>query len=70
MHCQKKICERKIEKKICIKIMKNKGKVTEETSYYTSNLKAPTKKSLVILRKHWKIESMALYINLFLYLSL
>ncbi len=52
-------------KRICIRIVKNKGKVTEEASYYISNSKDSTKKSLVILRKHWKIESMALYIDLF-----
>ena len=53
MHCQK-IYEREIEK------------ATEETSYYISNSKVPTKKSLAILRKHWKIESMIMDIDLFL----
>ena len=37
-----------------------------ETNYYISNSKVSTKKSLAILRKYWKIESMALDIDLFL----
>ena len=53
-HCQKKICEREIEKSI------------EETNYYISNSKVSTKKSLAILKKHWKIESTILDIDLFL----
>ena len=53
MHCQK-IYEMEIYK------------ATEETSYYISISKVPTKKSLAILREHWKIESMVLDIDLFL----
>ena len=46
--------------------MKNKDKAIEETSYYISNSKVSTKNYLLFLRKHWKIESMALDIDLFL----
>ena len=46
--------------------MKNKDKATEEISYYISNSKASTKNYLLYLRKHWKIESIALDIDLFL----
>ena len=46
--------------------MKNKDKTTEETIYYISSSEGFYKKSLAILRKHWKIESMAMDIDLFL----
>ena len=40
------------------RIVKNKDKTTEETSYYISSSKATAKELLFISREHWKIESM------------
>ena len=40
------------------RIVKNKDKTSEETSYYISSSKASAKELLSISREHWKIESM------------